>query len=200
MDQEENIEAVWKRLDRPLWVVTAGDSRERGGLIATWITQSSLDPAIPTVTAGIAPNHFTCELIDRVGSFGLHLLRVDQTEFIERFADGSGRERDKLTGLALREPTHTEGAEPPILKDCLAWLDCRVTARLDGGDRVFFWADVVDGQCENEAEPLRESQVGALDLRVLQRLDADRTRDIQAQAPMAQQWRENLPAEMRPKH
>ena len=130
MDHEENIQAVGKRLDRPLWVVTAGDSRERGGLIATWITQSSLDPAIPTVTAGIAPNHFTCELIDRVGSFGLHLLRVDQTEFIERFADGSGRERDKLTGLALREPTHTEGAEPPILKDCLAWLDCRVTARL----------------------------------------------------------------------
>jgi hypothetical protein len=32
-----------------------------------------------------------------------------------------------------------------VLTDCLAWFDCRVFARYDAGDRLYFWGDIVAG-------------------------------------------------------
>src|SRR5690606_14882202 len=113
----QSIEAVFKQVDRQVWVVTAADGPRRGGLVATFVSKSSLDPEQPTVSVGLAVNHFTRELVDASGAFALHLITPEQVELAWRFALGSGRDRDKLSGV--KASVGESGS--PILDDCLAW-------------------------------------------------------------------------------
>lgn len=134
-----SFDSLFRQLERELWVVTAHNGTRGGGLIATWVSQASIDPQTPTVATAIAVNHFTRELIDAGRSFGLHLLRPEQIDLVWRFALASGRDVDKLAGLKWQ--AGERGA--PLLADCFATLDCHVYDRYDGGDRVYFWADVI---------------------------------------------------------
>lgn len=187
----DRIERVFSSIDREVWIVTAATDRSRGGLVATWIAQASIDREQPIVLAGIAPNHFTAELIDASGTFALHLLTTQQIHHAWNFGVGSGRERDKLAGVeTFRATTGT-----PILKDCLAWLDCRVFATESTGDRTYYWADVVAGDLLVEGSPLTESQLMRL-ATVEQKLHlrTGRDADIDIQRPRQQAWRSGLPA------
>jgi flavin reductase (DIM6/NTAB) family NADH-FMN oxidoreductase RutF len=134
--------------------VTAAAGNRSGGLVATWVSPASIDPKQPTVLVGLAPNHFTAKLVRESGGFALHLLAEVQTELVWRFGIGSGRDSDKLAGLSYRKGE----SGSPILGDCLAWLDCRVIAMYDAGDRLFFWADAIDGGRSNQGKPLRERE------------------------------------------
>ena len=153
-------ESLFRLLESELWVVTAHNGTRGGGLIATWVSQASIDPKMPTVATAIAVNHYTRELIDAGRSFGLHLLRPEQIELVWRFALASGRDVDKLAGLKWQPGEH--GA--PLLSDCFATLDCRVYDRHDGGDRIYYWADVVASTVDDAAvkagvRPLTDRQV-----------------------------------------
>jgi flavin reductase (DIM6/NTAB) family NADH-FMN oxidoreductase RutF len=186
------IDSIFRLLDRPVWIVTAADGRRRGGLVATWVAQASLDPAAPTLLAGIAPNHFTCELIDARGAFAVHLLEPRQTAVALAFALGTGRERDKLADVA-----HAVGETgSPLLADCLACLECHVIDRHDVGDRVFFLADVIAGERRGEGPPLTEQQLltaATADERA--RLKDDWRADIELQRPLRKDWRAGLKIE-----
>jgi hypothetical protein len=61
-----------------------------------------------------------------------------------RFGIGSGREIDKLHGLA----TSIGVSGSPILSGAPGWLDCRVEARMDTGDRTVYLAEVLDARIE----------------------------------------------------
>jgi len=135
------IEATLRLIDREVWIITAADDGRAGGLVATWVSAASIDRERPALLAGFGPNHFTTELVQASRAFGAHLLRREQIELAWNFARDSGRDRDKLHGLKVKR-RHTGS---PILVECLAWFDCRVFARYDAGDRLFFWADIVGG-------------------------------------------------------
>jgi flavin reductase (DIM6/NTAB) family NADH-FMN oxidoreductase RutF len=159
-------------------------------LAATWISVASLDPEKPVLLAGLAPNHFTTELVQNSQRFAAHLLRPDQVDLAWSFAKDSGRSRDKLAGLNLT--TAVTGA--PILADCLAWFDCQVFNRYDTGDRTFFWADVVASEgADANAAPLREQEFfRGLTAHQKQILAAARAADTAALKPAHDQWRNQL--------
>ena len=178
------LDAVFRLINRELWVVTAADGGRRGGLTATWVSQASIDEQTPAVLIGIAPNHFTAELIDAAGHFGLHLLQRDQVDVAWNFAHGSGRDRDKLAGYDL-----LPGATP-VLRACLAWLRCRVFKRLDAGDRLYYWADVADGNMPGEGSPLCEHEFfAALSVEQQRYLREARLADLAVQRPLLAEWR-----------
>jgi flavin reductase (DIM6/NTAB) family NADH-FMN oxidoreductase RutF len=156
-------ESLFRMLERELWLVTAHDGTRGGGLIATWVSQASIDPQSPTVATAIAANHFTRELIDAGGSFGLHLLRPEQIDLVWKFALTSGRDIDKLAGSKWQPGER--GA--PLLEGCYATLDCRVYDRYDGGDRIYYWADIAACRFDEKAvlagiRPLTDQQMLAL--------------------------------------
>src|SRR4051794_28161309 len=74
-----------RRLDRELWLVTAGSGGRRGGLIATFVSQASIVPEMPRMIVGLAQQHHTRELVEASGAFALHLLGEDQVEWVWRF-------------------------------------------------------------------------------------------------------------------
>lgn len=143
MDSEE-IAGLFGRLDRELWIVTASAGGRRGGLVATFVMPASIVPEMPRVVLGLARQHFTRELVEGSGAFGLHLIGPERIDWAWRFGMTSGRDVDKLDGLNVR--MGASGA--PILNGADAWLDCRVEARLDTGDRTIYLAEVVAGGIE----------------------------------------------------
>ena len=192
-----DIDSALRILDRELWVVTAVDETRRGGLLATWVSPASIDRQRPMLLAALAPNHFTAELVLASKAFAAHLLRPNQIDVAWNFANGSGRDRDKLAGLGTEH--HATGS--PVLVDCLAWFDCRVFAQYDAGDRLFLWGEVVDGGVRMTADGtphlpascLREQAFfSRLTDQQCQALAADREADAALNRPLFEQWRSNL--------
>ncbi len=142
--------AVFAKLDRELWLVTAQANGRRSGLIATFVNHASIVPELPRVVIGLAKHHHTWALIDASGAFALHLFSEEHLEWAWRFGLASGRDHDKFAGLDVR--TAVTGS--PILADALAWLDCRVEATLDTGDHTLFLAEVVQATPPRAAVPL----------------------------------------------
>lgn len=182
-------ERVFRLVERPLWIVTAADGARRGGLLASWVYQASLDPQRPMVLAGLASNHFTAELVEASGCLALHLIGAGQIELAWRFGLGSGREVDKLAGLAWREGQ--TGA--PLLADCLAWLEARVLTTLDSGDRRYVFADVVAGDGAEQGQPLTDAELFASASEAQRaQLLAQLQADVAAQRPRHDAWRRTL--------
>ena len=180
------IQSVLELVDREIWIVTAAAGDRAGGLVATWVSAAFLDPKRPVMMIGLAPNHFTAELAAASRAFALHLLDPSQIDLVWRFALSSGRETNKLEGLAYQ--AGSTGA--PILADCLAWLECREIARYDAGDRLFYWGDVVAGEVRGTGVPLREKQVlAAATDEQRAALAKSREADIAALAPLRAAWR-----------
>jgi flavin reductase (DIM6/NTAB) family NADH-FMN oxidoreductase RutF len=182
----DQIDSVLRLIDREVWVITSAAAGRRGGLTATWVSPASIDREHPVLLVGIAPNHFTAELIEHSHVFVAHLLTADQSELAWNFTRDSGRQRDKLAGLEFAPA----GSGAPLLRECLAWLDCRVFARYDAGDRLFYWADVLAGAQVSAGTPLREhALVAGLTADQRETLLAARQADITAIRPLGKNWR-----------
>src|SRR5262245_5904813 len=191
--KNDQIDSALRLIDREIWVITAADGQRRGGLVATWVSTASIDRERPILLAGLAPNHFTTELVQSINAFAAHLLRPEQTEIAWNFGRDSGGARDKFANLGVE--THETGS--PILSDCLAWFDCRVFARFDTGDRLFFWADVMNSSHvsrEQSLSTLREKQFfNSLTKDQRQNLAAARDADAEYLRPFHEKWRLTSP-------
>lgn len=180
------IDSLLRLVDREVWIVTAAAGGKRGGLTATWVAQASIDRERPVILAGLAPNHFTAQLVEEGQAFVAHLLAESQAGLAWEFAKDSGRHRDKLADLATTETP----AGSPALNDCLAWFDCRVFARYDAGDRLFYWADVLAAERRVTGSPLREQAfIRSLTDDQRKLLGTQRDADAQIQRELADSWR-----------
>src|SRR5579859_3944069 len=129
MDGKE-ISRLFERVDREVWIVTAAQAGRRGGLVATFVAPASIVPEMPRIIAGIAKTHETWKLIAASGAFAAHLVEESQAALVWRFGLQSSRDVDKFAGLEV----DTAATGNPILREVLAWLDCRVETRMDTGD------------------------------------------------------------------
>ena len=182
----QNVQQVLGLADRAAWIITARHGDDMGGLVATFVSNASLVPALPRLTAGIARHHHTWELIQRSRSFAAHLVDESHCELIWRFGLGSGRRSSKLAGVAWRPGQ----SGSPVLEDALAWLDCSVEAELDIGDRTIFVGRVVDGNVTSPGDPLTANRIFELaGEERLERLQEERHRDEQIDAAAILAWR-----------
>jgi flavin reductase (DIM6/NTAB) family NADH-FMN oxidoreductase RutF len=134
----------------------------------------------------MAKQHHTWGLIEASGAFALHLVGEEQLDWVWRFGLQSGRDHDKLSGLATRP-----GASgSPILADAPGWLDCRVEARLDTGDRTVYLAEVLDAQSPGSRSFLTVSRLRSLVTDDRRRsLEEQLTPDIAVDAQAIAAWR-----------
>jgi flavin reductase (DIM6/NTAB) family NADH-FMN oxidoreductase RutF len=179
--------AVFTALGRELWLITARAGEHRGGLIATFVSQASIVPEMPRMVVGLARHHHTWELIEASGAFALHLIGEQHLDWVWRFGLQSGRQVDKLAGLAIR----AAATGSPILTDALAWLDCRVEAPLDTGDRTLYLAEVVDSQRLRTDPPLTVQRMLQLaPLEKMRELKQQMDQDIAIDAEAIRRWRQ----------
>ncbi len=187
---EAQYRAFERHLDRELWVVTAADGDQHGGLIATFVMQASIATNLPRTLVGISRRHRTWDLIEASGAFALHLLNDDRLDWVARFGLQSGRDVDKLAGLSYR----VGQSGSPILAEAAGWLDCRVERRLETGDRTVYLAEVIDAQGPSDRPILTlQRMLRLIPVELRNRLADDLRRDASADAEAIRLWRAGHP-------
>lgn len=178
---------VFRMLDRELWILTVAAGERRGGMVATSVLHASIVPELPRLLVTVSRHHHTWELLEQSPVFALHLLEEDQREWVWRFGGHSGRDIDKLEGLALR----TGSAGGLILDDAPAWLECRVEERYDIGDRWVYLAEVLDGDKRRDFQPLTmQGYFKTAPEHHVQALKQFAELDARKDAPAIEAWRE----------
>lgn len=189
----EDAIGMMRAADPIVWLVTSqvgptADGARRGGLLATWVHETSLDDTRPRMLLSLAPHHFTTELIRESGQCVLHQIAESDLHAYWVFCLASGHDVDKFRELVV----HDDGYGQPRLDRCVGYLSCRVVAEVDTGDRILLWADVIGGERIASGEPLRQSrliQLASDDQR--QKLRENREQDAQRLRPLFDRWQES---------
>lgn len=129
-------------------VITIRDARGNPkGLTANAFASLSLDP--PLVVVCIGRGSETYPALQRVGAvFAVNILAEHQQELSQKFASKGGSE--KFEGVEC----HEEKTGAPILEDILAFLECKVVERFDGGDHGMIVGEVENVGVNEGREPL----------------------------------------------
>jgi flavin reductase (DIM6/NTAB) family NADH-FMN oxidoreductase RutF len=180
-------DALFDQCGPALWLVTAAHEENRGGLVASFVAKVSLPKAFPRVAVGIAKHHHTWSLIQRSGAFGLHLLGEGNSDLAIRFGLQSGRDVDKYDRLPFRT-AHTGN---PVLFGTLGWLDCRVEADLDIGDRTIFVAEVLGGEASTGSVLKTDSLVAKLSPAQLAEMRRALEQDSELDSEAIVKWRQS---------
>lgn len=145
-----DIAPMMGRLWSPLAAVTTHWQGRNNVQIAVAISAASIVPDRPRVAVQLYKTNLTHDMVLSGGVFALNFLRPEQLGLIGDFGLESGRDKDKLEGVAK---TAGESGSP-LLTDCFGYLDCRVINAMDGGDMTCFLAEVLDGRTLDQGEPL----------------------------------------------
>ena len=132
------------RLVGSLCVVTArkgeGEAAIGGAMVASWVSQASFNP--PGFTVAVARERAVESLLHVGDRFALNVLAAGREtgpmrQFLQPFPPGANR----FAGLELEA---SPGGQP-LLPEALAWLEARVTARMECGDHWILYAQVSHG-------------------------------------------------------
>ncbi len=149
---------VFSRLSNGVYVVGVAHGSRVNAFTAAWLTQVSFDPLL--VALSISPDHASYPLLTASGLFGVSVLGQGQMELARQFGTRSGRELDKLAGVAWRRGSL--GA--PLLLEAAAWLECRVVGTMPAGDHELIVARVVGGAVRQASlAPMAYADTGNLD-------------------------------------
>ncbi|MER6347302.1 flavin reductase family protein [Streptomyces sp. NPDC001595] len=140
------LRAVFRRHAAGVAVITAPGPSGPVGFTATSLTSVSADP--PMLSFGIGAGASSWPAIAEADHVGVHILGEHQQELAATFAR-SGADR-------FGAPTAwREGPEGvPVLDGVLAWLVCRVHARVPAGDHRIVLAEVAGGDPTGSGRPL----------------------------------------------
>ena len=123
------------RIVGSLCVVTTKQGDISGGMLASWVSQATFNP--PGLTVAVAKDRAVESLMHTGSKFVLNILPEGNhiptmKHFLKPFSPGE----DRFVGI---ETESTEDSQP-ILKDALAYLECRVDNRMECGDHWLIYA------------------------------------------------------------
>jgi flavin reductase (DIM6/NTAB) family NADH-FMN oxidoreductase RutF len=143
--------ALWKLIN-PIAIITARYNGHVSGFIASWITQVSFVP--PFILVAMNPLHYTYELVTNSNAFAINILRADQAGLVDLFGKSSGRKVEKFAETLFE----LGSTGSPILKDCLAFVDCSVKWSKEAGDHIVVVGSIVDAGIISDGDTLQEAR------------------------------------------
>lgn len=143
VDQEEFRSALAK-FPSGITIVTVAVEGTLHGMTASAFASVSLEP--PLILVCLDKSSRTRELLVDLGAFAVNVLAAHQEEAARGFARAGQKPFEKLP--------HAFGSTgAPLLKEALAWIECRVERVVEAGDH-----DVVLGEvlaCQgHDGDPL----------------------------------------------
>jgi 4-nitrophenol 2-monooxygenase / 4-nitrocatechol 4-monooxygenase, reductase component len=125
-------------------VITARHEGTDYGMTASAVSSLSLNP--PMLLVCVNERNPTGAAISAAGAFAVNILAESQPELAERFGRPS---HDKFSGLVRRYGRLGE----PVLRDALAYLECRVQEEVTGGTHRVYLSRV-EHAVAREGSPL----------------------------------------------
>jgi flavin reductase (DIM6/NTAB) family NADH-FMN oxidoreductase RutF len=108
----------------------------------------SVSPEPPLVAVVIDHRHTAYPLLEQAGAaFAVSILHQDQVELSNRFAWLKDEDRFEAGDW------HAAVTGAPILRDALAWLDCRVWGRQPAGTHTIYVGEVLATSVPRPDEP-----------------------------------------------
>lgn len=146
----ENFREVLRHFPSGVTIVTIKSPAAEAIHGLTVSAFASVSPEPPLILVSIDHRATAHGLLEAEGAtFAVNILGQDQVELSNRFAWLKDEDRFALGDWE----TAVTGA--PVLKDALAWLDCRVYARYPAGGHTIYIGEVVEcGIPRPDAAPL----------------------------------------------
>jgi flavin reductase (DIM6/NTAB) family NADH-FMN oxidoreductase RutF len=146
---KEEVSKAQKYIAHGVFVISTVFEGRVNALTAAWVARASFVPALITISIG--KTRFSHDMIRGSGVFAVNVLGHEDIETGKHFGLKTGRKTDKFEGMDYE----TKVTGSPVLKDCIAWLDCRVVSFHEAGDHTIFIGEVLDGGVKRPgAEPL----------------------------------------------
>ncbi len=150
---DRKVEDALTALTYGIYVVTAGKGEgSRAGMIASWASRVSHNP--PLLMVAIRKGRYSAGVIRQGGSFALHVLAKDHSALVFKFRSRDVEER--FRGLMTEEGK----TGSPILRECLAFLDCRLEKIVELGDHDLFAGRVIEGERGAGGSPMSGFDLG----------------------------------------
>jgi flavin reductase (DIM6/NTAB) family NADH-FMN oxidoreductase RutF len=132
-------------------VVTTNVDDVVHGMTANAFAAVSLDPLLVLICVDRAAGMHG--LLPSAAGFAVTILAAEQEHLSSWFASGERPGGEDQFGDVAWDPAPVTGS--PVLCDGVAFVDCRVTERHEGGDHSIFLGEVVDlGVLRPDADPL----------------------------------------------
>ncbi len=141
---------IYKMLHPRLTIlVTSIDKEGKPNIITlAWSMITSFTP--PMLALSVGPQRYSHDLIKEQKEFTVNIPTMKilkETLFCGRV---SGRDYDKfkITGLT---PEPAETVKPPLIKECIAHLECKVKDTMVTGDHTIFAGEILKAIADNKA-------------------------------------------------
>ena len=103
----------------------------------------------PRLMIGIRPDNYSHSLIKETKEFVVNTPTLKLVKEIEFCGRRSGRNVDKFKETGLT-PLPARLVRPPIIKECVSWVECKVTGQIDFENRTMFLGEVVAAYAKKE--------------------------------------------------
>ncbi|MGD2270708.1 MAG: flavin reductase family protein [Desulfobacterales bacterium] len=143
---KKNWIPVLGKITNGIYLLTTFHKDQINGMIASWVSLISYDP--PLIMIAVHPNRYSHQLIEQSGYFALHSLGKRQKDYLARFKGSDPRAKFS----SIKWDTAMTGC--PIIDDCVAYLECQVTASCRPGNHTIFIGEIVNAQALSEEELL----------------------------------------------
>jgi 3-hydroxy-9,10-secoandrosta-1,3,5(10)-triene-9,17-dione monooxygenase reductase component len=140
MSTSELAQALGKTVSG-LYIISLKDKDKEAGFLASWVQQAGFKPPMLTIAFNKErKNHF--QLLTTNGKLVVNIMSKENGKTMSRFfkpAPAEGSIFDELE-------TITDITGVPILKDCVAYLECKYHSEMQSEDHIIVMVEVINGK------------------------------------------------------
>ena len=123
-------------------LVTCIDKAGKANIITlAWAMPTSINP--PLVAISIGPTRHSYKLIEETREFVVNVPTMEVVEETLFCGRRSGKNYDKFKETGLT-PLPARNVKAPIIKECVAHLECKLKQKFTTGDHVIFVGEVME--------------------------------------------------------
>ena len=143
------IEAYKVIYPRHVVLVTTIDNKGKPNIITlAWTMNVSFKP--PIIAISIAnTNRYSFELLKQVEEFVVNVPTKEIIKEVLFCGRNSGKRIDKFKETSLTTGK-SRSVRPPIIKECVGFVECRVIEKVKMGDHTVFFGKVLDCYVKKE--------------------------------------------------
>ena len=145
---DETFKELMKRFAAGVTLVTFNEKNTFGGLTVSSFCSLSMTP--PLVLICIDRNIASHDSLKKISNFGVNICTSKQGKLAWDFANSNIDKNELIKSL---NPDITDNGTP-LLKDCLASMDCTIKEKYEGGDHTIFVGQIESGNFDENAEPM----------------------------------------------
>ncbi|MBD2096054.1 flavin reductase [Trichocoleus sp. FACHB-591] len=144
-----SLEQAVGRIVGSLCIVTSKQEEVASAMLASWVSQATFSP--PGLTVAVAKERAIESLMYPGSRFVLNVLAEgNHIGLMKQFLKPFGPAEDRFQGVETE--TASDGA--PILKDALAYIECRIENRMECGDHWLLYAIADNGKVLQQSNAL----------------------------------------------